>query len=25
LRLENAANDWNYEFGYWNEINLSSL
>ena len=25
LRLENAANDWNYEFGYWSEIKLSSL
>lgn len=25
LRLENAANDWNFEFAYWNEIKLSSL
>ena len=25
LRLENAANDWNWEFGYWNEIKVSSL
>jgi putative heme-binding domain-containing protein len=25
LRLENAANDWNWEFGYWNDIKLSSF
>jgi putative heme-binding domain-containing protein len=24
LRLENAANDWNWEFGYWNDIQLTS-
>lgn len=22
LRLENAANDWNYEFGYWGEVGI---
>jgi len=22
LRLENAANDWNYEFGYWSNIQI---
>jgi hypothetical protein len=22
LRLENAANNWNYEFGYWSDIQL---
>jgi len=25
LRLENAANDWNYEFGYWSSIELKGL
>jgi hypothetical protein len=25
LRLENAANDWNYEYAYWSDIRLSSL
>ncbi|HEX7859534.1 MAG TPA: PVC-type heme-binding CxxCH protein [Verrucomicrobiae bacterium] len=25
LRLENAANDWNYEYAYWSELKLSSL
>jgi hypothetical protein len=24
LRLENAANDWNWEFAYWNDIRLTS-
>ena len=24
LRLENAANDWNFEFGYWSEIELKA-
>jgi hypothetical protein len=24
LRLENAANDWNWEFGYWNDIQITS-
>jgi putative heme-binding domain-containing protein len=24
LRLENAANDWSWEFGYWSDIRLSS-
>ena len=22
LRLENAANDWNYEFGFWSDLQL---
>jgi hypothetical protein len=22
VRLENCANDWNWEFGYWNDIEL---
>lgn len=25
LRLENAANDWNWEFAYWNDIKVTSL
>ena len=25
LKLENAANDWSWEFGYWSDIKLSSL
>src|SRR5688500_3145712 len=25
LRLENASNDWNFEFAYWSDIRLSSL
>ena len=25
LKLENAANDWNWEFAYWGEVRLSSL
>ncbi|HMJ91000.1 MAG TPA: hypothetical protein VK530_14350, partial [Candidatus Acidoferrum sp.] len=24
LRLENAANDWNFEFGYWADLQLTS-
>jgi hypothetical protein len=24
LRLENAANGWNYEFGYWSGIEIGS-
>ncbi len=24
LRLENKANDWNWEFGYWNDIKLTA-
>ncbi|HUR44425.1 MAG TPA: hypothetical protein VMZ27_01020, partial [Candidatus Saccharimonadales bacterium] len=24
LRLENAANDWSYEFGYWSDLQLTS-
>ena len=24
VRLENKANDWHWEFGYWNDIKLSS-
>jgi len=24
LRLENAANDWNYEFGYWSDLQITS-
>jgi hypothetical protein len=24
LRLENAANDWNWEFGYWSELQINS-
>jgi len=23
LRLENAANDWNYEFGFWSDVQIS--
>jgi putative heme-binding domain-containing protein len=25
LRLENAANNWSWEFGYWHDVKLSSL
>jgi putative membrane-bound dehydrogenase-like protein len=25
LRLENAANNWDWEFGYWQDVRLSSL
>jgi hypothetical protein len=24
VRLENVANDWNFEFGYWSDIQLKS-
>ena len=24
LRLENCANDWNYEFGYWSDLRIVS-
>jgi hypothetical protein len=24
LRLENKANDWNWEFGYWSDLKLNS-
>ena len=24
LRLENAANDWNFEFGYWSDLEIST-
>ena len=24
LRLENAANDWNFEFGYWSDLELKT-
>ena len=24
LRLENSANDWNFEFGYWSDLELKT-
>jgi len=24
VRLENAASDWNFEFGYWSDLRLET-